>query len=365
MSRTGRSRVLALSTSSLGGAAIMLLAAALLGEKAPWFVSRLSVAREDAYSVSVAVDKVFQQRDAQQAMSSLAYRDDRLGFALERPATAWKITTEDPGRPLNGISIARVPYLNLSFAVMAPMMTPGSVLPGGVTTTTLRPQNEGTLVTYTEASAIDHILLTLNPARDREFVRAAVQAGTATLPITSTQGDDEGEGEDKEQPLTTPGDDEEFLTIAQEALTATIATVIKERWPKPETLTPSLTITTISREQVTRNPLFRVLLAKQQLSLSLALSFLTFSNPELATANVKHLEFSRKNDVALVNSSATLEDVGLNGKATQEVELVRIALLAITDKTIYVVTINYLHGVTSRGTGEALQKTLASFRVLV
>jgi hypothetical protein len=56
---TARTRVLTLSTSTLGGAILMALVSMALGDKAPWFIERLSASVSDIQSISLNVNEIF------------------------------------------------------------------------------------------------------------------------------------------------------------------------------------------------------------------------------------------------------------------------------------------------------------------
>ncbi len=88
------------------------------------------------------------------------------------------------------------------------------------------------------------------------------------------------------------------------------------------------------------------------------------TNPELALANINHIDINRDNNAVLVDGSVSLENIIINKKPVENAELVRFILIATHSDIIYVVTMNYLHGITERSITKDLKSIFASFRIV-
>ena len=81
--------------------------------------------------------------------------------------------------------------------------------------------------------------------------------------------------------------------------------------------------------------------------------------------NIKNVAISSDNKVILFDATSPLENVLVDGKEIEKVELVKVFLIATAHDLIYVVKLEYLHGIgTTRQSVLEAEQLFLSFRLL-
>lgn len=331
-----------ISTSTLGGAVATALVSSLLGSSAPWFVERVSAGRR--HKVEFGVNAIFDANLRADRASS--YVDDELRFRIDKPPADWKVSRTTPGHLLDGLSIAYVPFFRMSVAMFKAFGGAEKRMLEFVTTTDVTPSTAPVKVEFLRESRIGSVPLTLNPADDMEFVRATYRASAQLF----------GFGE---KPL-----DEPTLLQVQQRMKEEYGLAIEKNWPAAIDFTPGITITVYRLPIFRTNPLFNVIVRDESPSLVLLLSFVTMSNAELFSANIRTLSVSTNNDAMLLDSSLLLNKLKIGGEVVESAELTRYALIARQKDLVYIVTVRDLFGRTGpRADADELIKIFKSFRV--
>jgi len=357
-SKQKRSQFLTISTGTLGGAIIMLLLNMLLGDKAPWFVERLSASVKDIYSITLDVEYIFdKEHSIQDIDKNTYYVDHNSSFYLkEPPKDLWKIEFSNPGRILDDISFAYIPFMKISTDAFGKMFDIGEITRDDITTTTFKRLGSSYEITFTDSSGIEAIPLDFNPFHDLDFLKTSMRAGSSMFML------DESEIEKLLDETTEEG--REFLERARYNMLQYGEKIIEENWPENQVFSEDVTITTFRKSLIERNIVYKLLYAETELLALPALSFLIFANPELF-GNIKHIDVSNDNKVVLIDGSTSLKNLVINGNIVDKCELIRIYLVALTSDLIYVVRMQYLSGAgASRSVSKELETMFASFRVL-
>lgn len=351
-------KLFAVSTSTLGGAVLMLILSTALGDKAPWFVERLYASAGEVYALSLNVEDIFAASRSSDELSDSKYYIDRLrNFYIELPPEDWDITTTDPGDFLRGLSAADVPFIHYSLSAFFAMMQPPQLRQGDVVTVSVRPPGGSRMLSFTKESRFDGVPLDLNPFEDRAFAKAAIRAG-ATMMGLDTADVDEVLAEETEEAR------EEFEE-AWESMREQGEIFVESHWPGEKEVQAGIRITTFRTQVFASNPIASVLEQGDKLSLWSRFGFLQLANPEIASFNIRKIDVSTDNRVLLLDASARLEELVVDGIETKEVDLVKVFLVAMENELIYVVSLTYVYSPgTSRRVVENAERIFRSFRIL-
>jgi hypothetical protein len=357
MAKKTPKNLFAMSTSTFGGAVIMALLSMLLGDKAPWLYEKISASAKGIGSVSLSVDDIFDHRSINDIDTQVNYVDAQSKFYLKKPLNdQWGIETANPGRVLDDISVAYVPFFRYSFSLYSLMFNLGTTLQDDITTTTFSSRKATYSIDFGESTSIAGFPLRLNPFEDIDFVKNSMRMGGSILQlhvnIDSLLDESTQSGR-------------EFLENSRQQMVQQGREIIDKDWPASQTFSDNLTVTTFRLSVLSRNPTFKLLIRNSQPNILTVLNFLTFSNPELALFNVNHIDVSKNNDAVMIDGTITITDITVNRTKVENCQLVRFVLVALKNNTIYVVTMRYLYGFgSSFETKEELGSLFRSFRVI-
>ena len=355
---TARTRVLTLSTSTLGGAILMTLVSMALGDKAPWFIERLSASVSDIQSISLNVNEIFVKKSVTEIDPQKYYVDARSQFFLSKPEKdAWGVETANPGHVLDAISVAYVPFFRFSLSMYSSMFNLEKPRRDDVTTTTFASTKSAYSIAFTDSTSIAGYPLTLNPFEDLDFVKASLRAAAVGLQQSQVEI---AEMLDESTPKG-----REFLELARKNMEQQGRTMIIKNWPTEQRFSDNFSVTTFRVGLLSRSTMFRLLVKDNKPGIFTILNFLIFCNPELMLANIKHLEINKNNDAVLINGSIPITNIIANGSAIHSCQLVRFVLITMKEETIYVTSMRYLYGIgSSSDDSDELKSLFASFRVI-
>ncbi len=347
-----------LSTGTLGGAIIIIIFNILLGEKAPWFVERLSAQVKDIYSIRVNVENIFDKKHQIGEIDSDTYHvDSERKFYLKKPPTdLWEVEFSNPGHFLDDVSVAYVPFLRNSITGFSTLFGPSKVLQDDITTTNFSNIESGHEIEFAKESKIGGIPFNLNPFQDLDIVKSSIRAGGIMM-----RGDKE-----KIESLLDESTEEgrKFLKRARVEMVAFGEKLIKDLWPKSDKMSSEVSVTTFRKSLLEKNPMFKVMSQGTKINLYKIMQPLMFINPELSAGNVNHIDYSKDGNSVLFDTSTSLENIIIDGEKIKNIELVRIILVTMQEDTVYVVTMKYLYGLPgSRSISRELEALFASFRV--
>jgi hypothetical protein len=348
----------AVSTGTLGGAIVMLVLNMLLGDEAPWFVEKLSASVKNIYSISLNVEDVFDRNNPiSEIDQNQYYVDSQRNFYLAKPSVSnWTIEVSNPGQYLNGLSSAKVPFFQQSLNIFSEIFRNEEISRDDITTTIISNPNSTNEISFTEKSKIGGYEVALNPFEDLDMVKRSLLGGGALMKI------DVDELKTRMDESTNKG--RQFLEQMQNEMVSSMNQSIRNLWPEPEKLTDNLTITTIRKAVLERNPLYKMLVRNDRLNIMTVLNYLIYTNNELFTANINHIDINKTNDAILIDGSIPLENVAINNQDVQQAELVKIFLISTKANVIYIVRMNYLYGISgSRSDTRELEKLFTSFRI--
>lgn len=352
-------KVFALSTSTVCGALVMLLFTVLLGDEAPWFVERLHASVEKVYSLTLDVDDIFDDKSSANTIDPDKYHlDGSHYFYLRLPSKDWNVSMRDPGEFLKDLSVADVPFLHYTIDAMGSMFQTKQLQKGDITTTTLSAKGSEHSISFTEKSKFDGISLRANPYDDPEFVNASIRIGAKMMGIDPSEVEELLAGETDEARV-------EYKKVRDE-MWAQGNSIIEMNWPSEKLVQTAVTVTTFQPRLFSTNPIAKLLEVRPEQSIFSLLEYLQLSNPEIMSLNIKNVAISSNNKVILFDATSTLENVLVDGKEFEKVELVKVFLIAIANDIIYVVNLEYLHGIgTTRQSALEAEQLFISFRLLI
>ncbi len=352
-------KVFALSTSTVSGALVMLLFTVLLGDKAPWFVEKLRTSVKQVYSLTLNVDDIFDDQSSANKIDPDKHHLDRSHyFYLRLPSKDWNVSVRDPGEFLKGLSVADVPFLRYSIGVVGSMLQTQQPQKGDVTTTTLSAKGSEHSISFTEKSKFDGVPLRTNPFDDPEYVNASIRAGVKMMGIDPNE---------VEELLARESDEARAkYKELRDYMWAEGNSIIEKNWPSEKLVQTAVTVTTFQPRLFSANPVAKLLEVRPEKSLFSLLGYLQVANPEIMSINIKNIAISSNNKVFLFDATSTLENVLFDGKEIEKVELVKVFLIAIANDLIYVVNLEYLHGIgTTRQSALEAEQLFLSFRLLI
>jgi hypothetical protein len=229
---------------------------------------------------------------------------------------------------------------------------------GDVTTTTLSAKGSEHSISFTEKSKFDGVLLRANPFDDSEYANSTIRVGAKMRGIDPSWAEELLAGETDEARV-------EYKKIRDE-MRAHGNSIIEMNWPSEKLVQTAVTVTTFQPRLFSANPIAKLLEVRPEQSIFSLLGYLQFSNPEIMSLNMKNVAISSNNKVILFDATSTLENVLVDGKEFEKVELVKIFLIAIANDIIYVVNLKYLHGIgTTRQLALEAEQLFISFRLLI
>ena len=351
--------VFALSTSTVSGALVMLFLTALLGDKAPWFIEKLHASVKQVYSISLNVENIFEDRSSANTIDQDKHHfDSSRSFYLRLPSKDWSVSVRDPGEFLKGISAADVPFLHHFVASMSPMLQIQEPKKGDVTTTTLSAKGSEHSISFTEKSRFDGVPLRANPFDDPEYVNVSLRSGAKMMGIDSSEVEE----------LLARETDRARAEYKQvwDQMRAQGNSIVEMNWPSEKLVHTAVTVTTFQSRLFSVNPIFKFLEVRPEQSLFSLLGVLQLGNPEIMSLNIKNISISKNNKIILFDATSILENVIIDGKEIEKVELVKLFLIATANNLIYVVHMEYLHGLrTTRKLVLEAEQLFLSFRLLI
>lgn len=349
----------ALSTSTLSGALVIVLLTVLLGDKVPWFIEKLHSSYAQVYSITVNVDDIFDDKSSANTIDLDKYHlDGSHYFYLRLPSEDWNVSMRDPGEFLKGLSVADIPFLHYTVDAMDLMSQTKQPQKGDVTTTTLSAKGSEHSISFTEKSKFDGVLLRANPFDDSEYANSTIRLGAKIGGIDPSWAEELLAGETDEARV-------EYKKLRDE-MRAHANSIIEMNWPSEKLVQTAVTVTTFQPRLFSANPIAKLLEVRPEQSIFSLLGYLQFSNPEIMSLNMKNVAISSNNKVILFDATSTLENVLVDGKEFEKVELVKIFLIAIANDIIYVVNLKYLHGIgTTRQLALEAEQLFISFRLLI
>jgi len=142
-------------------------------------------------------------------------------------------------------------------------------------------------------------------------------------------------------------------------------TWIRQNWPDEQEVRPAVSVTTIERKFLASGPVETAIYKGTKVSLFSSIASLQLLNPELTSFNVKRVDIAKNNKVLLIDATATLDNIVVNGNKVDRAELVKLFLVAEHRDLIYVVSMRYLHGPgIPRSMVQDLEGVFRSFRLL-
>jgi len=352
-------KVFALSTSTVSGALVMLLFTVLLGDKAPWFVEKLRASVEQVYSLTLNADDIFDDQSSANTIDPEKHHIDGIHyFYLRLPSKDWNVSVRDPGEFLKDLSVADVPILHDVIGTWGSMIQTQQPQKGDVTTTTLSAKGSEHSISFTEKSKYDGISLRFNPFDDPEYVNAAIRLGANMMGIDPSEVEE----------LLARETDEDRAAYKEvwDQMLAQGNSIIEKNWPSEKLVQTAVTVTTFQPRLFSTNPIAKLLEIRPEKSLFSFLGYLQLCNPEIMSLNMKNVAISSNNKVILFDATSTLENVLVDGKEIEKVELVKVFLIAIANDLIYVVNLEYLHGIgTTRQLALEAEQLFLSFRLLI
>lgn len=352
-------KTLEISTGTVGGALLVLIASMLLGEKAPWIFDKLTASTQGVYSLSLNADDIFDEDSEWQDLDPKRYHIDAAHkFYLRFPSRDWSVSVQDPGKFLTGLSIADIPFMRNSMSAFSTMMGQPELRKGDITTTSLTPPAPTRLISFTEESKFAGIPFRVNPFDDREFTKSSFRAGSMLVGL---------DPEEVNEILAEETDEaREMFKGIWDAMRAEGEAIIIRDWPSDTEIQPGITVTTFRRQILSASPIARVVEQGGRLSLYSALGFLQMMNLELMSVNIKNVDVSENNKAFLFDATAQLENIIVDGKETDQVEFVQVFLIAAEKDMIYVVGLKYLHAAgTTRKLQNEMEEAFSSFRILL
>jgi hypothetical protein len=354
-------RLLTVSTSTIGGAVIILVLNIVLGDKAPWFVEKLYAKVTNDYEINLNIDAIkIPQKDFDKASPEDYIIDKNEKFLINKPSDpSWKVSTINPGRLLDGMSLQTVPIFGHSLSAFSSIFAPtSSTLSVDNIVTTSIASNRTYTIGFTEKSKISGFELDLNPADDKEFVKSSLVAGGKLMNLDS---------QEIEEILNEKSDEaKKKLSTISQYMKVQYGQIIKSRWPKSQRISDNVTVTTFSKTLLNKNPISALMSKCGSPNLMTNFSYLTLMNPELMNAAIQHIEISKKNDVILVNASLMLENITVDDAPVTKAELGRAILIVDRPERINVITLNYLSGPgATRARLKELESIMQSFRIVI
>lgn len=351
-------KVFALSTSTVSGALVMLLFTVLLGDKVPWFVEKLHASVEQIYSLTLNVDDIFDDQSSANTIDPDKHHlDGSHYFYLRLPSKDWNVSVRDPGEFLKDLSVADVPFLRYSIDALGSMLQTQQPQKGDVTTTTLSAKGSEHSISFTEKSKFDGVPLRTNPFDDPEYVNASIRAGAKMMGIDPSKVEELLAGETDEARA-------EYKEVWDQ-MRAQGDSIIEKNWPSEKLVQTAVTVTTFQPRLFSTNPIAKLLEVRPDQSLFSLLGYLQLGNPEIMSLNIKNVAISSNNKVILFDATSALENVLVDGKEIEKVELVKVFLIATANDLIYVVNLEYLHGITTRQSALEAEQLFLSFRLLI
>jgi hypothetical protein len=239
----------------------------ILGDKAPWFVEKLSASVKDVYSISLDVDEIFDRKHHIKDIDPTVYYIDlqRKLYLNKTPSELWQIETHNPGQLLDGLSVSYVPFFRFSLNMFSQFFQLGKVSQDDITTTTFSRKDAAYKIEFTRESKIGNFALIMNPFEDIDYVKASIRGGTSLLSI--------GESEMEQLLDETTEESRQFLEKAQSDMRLLGERIIEEKWPTEQIISDHVTVTCFHKRLIERNPNFRLLVQGNKLHIFAILSF--------------------------------------------------------------------------------------------